>query len=266
MTAHTRRKPHKIQIFKEIGSKSFAITAMISFLSLLGVWSLLSYTHAVNPTFLPQPHEVLVEMVTLLGTGDYWHHIGISIFRVSAGFLLACLIGIPLGIFAGTFKYGEAFIEPPMEFIRYMPAVAFIPLIMVWAGIGEWAKILLIFIGCFFQLVLMVADITRRVPHDLLHASFTLGAGRLKAIETVLIPAIRPQLMNTLRLILGWAWTYLVVAELVAVNSGLGYAIMKAQRFLNTDQIFVGIIVIGLLGLISDRIFAFLNRRWFPWA
>ncbi|MOA06314.1 putative aliphatic sulfonates transport permease protein SsuC [compost metagenome] len=205
-------------------------------------------------------------MVTLLGTGDYWHHIGISIFRVSAGFLLACLIGIPLGIFAGTFKYGEAFIEPPMEFIRYMPAVAFIPLIMVWAGIGEWAKILLIFIGCFFQLVLMVADITRRVPHDLLHASFTLGAGRLKAIETVLIPAIRPQLMNTLRLILGWAWTYLVVAELVAVNSGLGYAIMKAQRFLNTDQIFVGIIVIGLLGLISDRIFAFLNRRWFPWA
>ncbi|MBA9083984.1 NitT/TauT family transport system permease protein [Fontibacillus solani] len=266
MAGNIRRKPHKIQIFKEIGSRAFSLTAIMSFVALLGVWSLLSYTHAVNSTFLPAPHEVLIELFTLLGTGDYWHHIGISIFRVSSGFLLACLIGIPLGILAGTFKYGEAFIEPPMEFIRYMPAVAFIPLIMVWAGIGEWAKILLIFIGCFFQLVLMVADITRRVPHDLLHASFTLGAGRLKAIETVLIPAIRPQLMHTLRLILGWAWTYLVVAELVAVNSGLGYAIMKAQRFLNTDQIFVGIIVIGLLGLISDRIFAFLNRRWFPWA
>lgn len=266
MTNKSLKRPHKVQIFKEIGPRAFSITASISFLTLLAVWSLLSYTQAVSPTFLPTPHEVLVELVTLLGTGDYWNHIGISIFRVSSGFLLACVIGVPLGILAGTFKFGEAFIEPPMEFIRYMPAVAFIPLIMVWAGIGEWAKILLIFIGCFFQLVLMVADITRRVPHDLLHASFTLGAGRFKAIETVLIPAIRPQLMNTLRLILGWAWTYLVVAELVAVNSGLGYAIMKAQRFLNTDQIFVGIIVIGLLGLISDRIFAFINRRWFPWA
>ncbi len=266
MNAPKRRKPHRMQIFKEIGGRSFALTSGFSFILLLLVWSLLSYTKAVNPVFLPTPHKVLFEMVHLLSTGAYWHHIGISLFRVSAGFMLACVIGIPIGIFAGTFKFGEAIVEPPMEFIRYMPAVAFIPLIMVWAGIGEWAKILLIFIGCFFQLVLMVADNTRRVSHDLLQASFTLGAGRWKAIETVLIPAIMPQLMNTMRLILGWAWTYLVVAELVAVNSGLGFAIMKAQRFLNTDQIFVGIIVIGLLGLISDRIFAFLNRRLYPWA
>ncbi|MFD2610920.1 ABC transporter permease [Paenibacillus gansuensis] len=236
-----------------------------SFAAILAAWSLLSYLKLVNPIFLPTPVDVLTELIHLLGTAEYWGHIWISILRVSAGFALACVIGIPLGILAGTFKIGEAFIEPPMEFIRYMPAVAFIPLIMVWAGIGEWAKILLIFIGCFFQLVLMVADATRQVPKDLLQASFTLGAGRWKALETVLIPAIRPSLMSTLRLTLGWAWTYLVVAELVAVNSGLGYAIMKAQRFLNTDQIFVGIIVIGLLGLISDRIFAFLNRRLFPW-
>ncbi|QYR21664.1 ABC transporter permease [Paenibacillus sp. sptzw28] len=266
MNPPKRRKPSKLQIFKDIGGRPFAFTAGVSFALLLAIWSLLSYTEAVNPVFLPKPHQVLIEMIHLLGTADYWHHIGISLFRVTSGFVLACIIGIPIGIFAGTFKYGEALVEPPMEFIRYMPAVAFIPLIMVWAGIGEWAKILLIFIGCFFQLVLMVADNTRRVSHDLLQASFTLGASRWQAIETVLIPAIQPQLMNTMRLILGWAWTYLVVAELVAVNSGLGYAIMKAQRFLNTDQIFVGIIVIGLLGLISDRIFAFLSRRLFPWA
>ncbi|WP_042171243.1 ABC transporter permease [Paenibacillus gorillae] len=261
-----RRKPYRMQIFKEIGAKPFALTAGASFLALLLIWSVLSYMKLVNPVFLPEPHQVLMELFRQLGTEAYWHHIGISVFRVSAGFLLACIVGIPIGLFAGTFKYGEAVVEPPMEFIRYMPAVAFIPLIMVWAGIGEWAKILLIFIGCFFQLVLMVADNTRRVSHDLLQASFTLGASRWKAIETVLIPAMQPQLMHTLRLILGWAWTYLVVAELVAVNSGLGYAIMKAQRFLNTDQIFVGIIVIGLLGLISDRIFAFMNKRFFPWA
>lgn len=266
METRKRRRPARAGMFGEIGPRSFASAAIASFVLIIAFWSLLSYTGAVNPTFLPTPDRVALELVRQLGSPEYWTHIGISVFRVTAGFLLACAVGVPIGIIAGAFKYGEAFIEPPMEFIRYMPAVAFIPLIMVWAGIGEWAKILLIFIGCFFQLVLMVADITRRVPMELLHASATLGAGRWQMIETVLIPAIKPQLMHTFRLILGWAWTYLVVAELVAVNSGLGYAIMKAQRFLNTEQIFVGIIVIGLLGLISDRIFALMNKRFFPWA
>jgi NitT/TauT family transport system permease protein len=260
-----RRRPG-LQIYKEIPHLTFTILSLGSFVAILVFWYALCLLELVNPTFLPAPHSVLQELVYQLSTEAYWEHIGISVFRVSTGFLLACIIAIPLGIFAGTFKIGEAFIEPPMEFIRYMPAVAFIPLIMVWAGIGESAKILLIFIGTFFQLVLMVAAITRQVSADLLQAAFTLGATRWQAIETVLIPAIKPNLMNTLRMTLGWAWTYLVVAELVAVNSGLGYAIMKAQRFLNTEQIFVGIIVIGLLGLMSDRVFAYCNRRFFPWV
>ncbi|WP_338080713.1 ABC transporter permease [Cohnella luojiensis] len=266
VSAAKARKRHTMQIFEDIPKRSFGITATISFLVMIGIWSILSYGQLVNPIFLPTPDKVFTTMIKLLGTSDYWNHIGISIFRVSAGFMLACLVAIPIGLFAGTYRFGEAFIEPPMEFIRYMPAVAFIPLIMVWAGIGESAKILLIFTGCFFQLVLMVASDTRLVSKDLVQASFTLGASRWQAIQTVIIPAVQPRLLNTLRLMLGWAWTYLVVAELVAVNSGLGYAIMKAQRFLNTEQIFVGIIVIGLLGLISDRIFAFLNRRLYPWA
>ncbi|MFC5530013.1 ABC transporter permease [Cohnella yongneupensis] len=260
------KKRHVMQIFEDVPKSNFGIVAVISFGIMLAIWSVLSYGEFVNPLFLPTPGRVLNTMFDLLGTSTYWHHIGISIFRVSAGFVLACIVGIPIGLFAGTYRYGEAFVEPPMEFIRYMPAVAFIPLIMVWAGIGEWAKILLIFIGCFFQLVLMVAADTRLVSKDLVQAAFTLGASRWQAIQTVIIPAVQPKLLNTMRLILGWAWTYLVVAELMAVNSGLGYAILKAQRFLNTDQIFVGIIVIGLLGLISDRIFAFLNRRFYPWV
>jgi len=258
-------RKQRLQIFKDIHPSLYSGLAIAAFAIILGLWSLLSYAQLVNPVFLPAPDRVLTEFVRLLGTAEYWSHISMSVFRVSAGFILACIVGIPIGIFAGTFRAGSALVEPPMEFIRYMPAVAFIPLIMVWVGIGEWAKVLLIFIGCFFQLVLMVADITRRVSHDLLQASFTLGATRWQSIETVLLPAIRPELMTTLRLILGWAWTYLVVAELVAVNSGLGYAIMKAQRFLNTEQIFVGILVIGLLGLISDRIFALMQKRFFPW-
>ncbi|MEX1030465.1 MAG: ABC transporter permease [Paenibacillaceae bacterium] len=261
-----RRRRPVLQIYKDIPQMTFTILSLSSFATIIVLWYALCLLEIVDPIFLPTPHRVLQELVYQLSTGAYWHHIGISVFRVSSGFLLACIVAIPIGIFAGTFKIGEAFIEPPMEFIRYMPAVAFIPLIMVWAGIGESAKILLIFIGTFFQLVLMVSAITRQVSVDLLQAAFTLGATRWQAIETVLIPAIKPNLMNTLRMTLGWAWTYLVVAELVAVNSGLGYAIMKAQRYLNTDQIFVGIIVIGLLGLMSDRIFAYCNRRFFPWV
>jgi len=259
------RKRPKLQIFKEIGPARFFGLAVGSFAFILIVWLLISQLELVNPVFLPKPQNVLAEMIHQLGTGEYWAHIGISVFRVTAGFLLACAVGIPLGIFAGAFRAGSAVIEPPMEFIRYMPAVAFIPLIMVWVGIGEAAKILLIFIGCFFQVVLMVADITRRVNPDLLHVSYTLGGNRRQVIKTVLLPAIMPELVSMMRLILGWAWTYLVVAELIAVNSGLGYAIMKAQRFLNTEQIFVGIIVIGLLGLISDRLFAFVHKRCFHW-
>jgi NitT/TauT family transport system permease protein len=261
-----KRKRQTMQIFEDIPKRGFGITATVSFLIMLAVWSVLSYGEFVTPIFLPTPGIVLKSLFEQLGTSLFWNHIGISVFRVSAGFVLSCIVAIPIGLFAGTFRYGEAFVEPPMEFIRYMPAVAFIPLIMVWAGIGEWAKVLLIFIGCFFQLVLMVAADTRLVSKDLIQASFTLGASRWQAIQTVIIPAVQPRLLNTLRLMLGWAWTYLVVAELVAVNSGLGYFIMKAQRFLVTENIFVGIFVIGLLGLISDRIFAFLNRRLYPWA
>jgi NitT/TauT family transport system permease protein len=235
------------------------------FLFFLLIWSIMSYGNFVERTFLPTPDRVISQFGTQLVSSDFWGHVGISIFRVTMGFLLACILGIPLGVLAGTFRFAESIIVPPTEFIRYMPATAFVPLIMVWAGIGESAKILVIFVGCFFQLVLMVADNARAVSNDLLQVSYTMGATRWQVIERVLIPGLLPNLMNTLRLVIGWAWTYLVVAELVAANSGLGFMIMKAQRFLNTDIIFVGIFVIGLLGLITDRIFAFCHKRFFHW-
>lgn len=259
------RRPKLLQIRGELKKEWYTIAVGCVFVLFMALWSAASYGQWVNRTFLPTPGEVFVEFGIQFVNPEFWHHVGISIYRVGMGFLLACVLGIPLGIFAGTFRLGEAVIIPPSEFIRYMPATAFVPLIMVWAGIGESAKILVIFIGSFFQLILMVADNTRNVSNDLLQVSYTLGAGRRKAITRVLIPALLPDLMNTLRLILGWAWTYLVVAELVAANSGLGFTIMKAQRFLNTEIIFVGILVIGLLGLITDRFFAFCHKRFFPW-
>jgi NitT/TauT family transport system permease protein len=143
---------------------------------------------------------------------------------------------------------------------------ALIPLIMTVAGIDEAAKIVLIFIGTYFQMVIMVADVTRQVPRDLLNAARTLGANNRQLLFNVLLPATLPGLMDTCRTMIGWAWTYLVIAEVVATDSGLGYGIMKAQRFLRTDEIFVGIIVLGLLGLITDMLFKFIQPRLLPWA
>lgn len=254
------------RIREDIPKNLYVTGGIIAFLLIIGVWLVLSFLQLVEKTFLPTPLEVLTSFFQQLASLEYWEHIGMSVYRVFMGFALACLIGIPLGIMAGTFKIFESMIIPTTEFIRYMPAAAFIPLIMVWTGIGETSKILVIFIGSFFQLVLMVADDTRLVNKDLISASYTLGANRWQVIRKVILPALMPKLFSTMRLIMGWAWTYLVVAELVAANSGIGYSIMKAQRFLNTDLIFVGILVIGLLGLLIDRCFAMASKRLFPWT
>lgn len=253
------------RIRTDVGRSWYLAAACLSFALLLLVWMTLSYGNFVNSTFLPTPFSVLMEFIRQSQLATFWADVSISLYRISMGFLLAAVLGIPLGILAGTFKFGEAAIQPITEFVRYMPATAFIPLIMVWAGIGEAAKITVIFIGTVFQIILMVADNVRNVPQDLLNASYTLGASRMQIIGKVLIPAMLPGLMDTLRLTVGWAWTYLVVAELVAANSGLGYSILKAQRFLRTDSIFVGMLMIGILGLLTDRLFSYLNNRLFAW-
>jgi NitT/TauT family transport system permease protein len=191
---------------------------------------------------------------------------GISIYRVTTGWLLSAVIALPIGLLIGTFRPVQALLEPLTDFIRYMPAVAFIPLVMLWVGIDEGSKVAIIFIGTFFQMILMVAEDVRRVPSAQIEAAQTMGATRLEVIEQVLLPSAKPALLDTLRLTLGFAWTYLVVAELVAANSGLGYAILKAQRFLQTDKIFAGIILIGLIGLLTDQAFRWLHRKAFPWA
>jgi NitT/TauT family transport system permease protein len=208
---------------------------------------------------------VLTKTWTWLTETGLLDDMGISVYRVVTGFLLSAVIALPLGLFIGSYRAVQALLEPLTDFIRYMPAVAFIPLVMLWVGIGEGSKIAIIFIGTFFQMVLMVAEDVRRVPAAQVEAAQTMGANRSELIEKVIFPSAKPALLDTLRITMGWAWTYLVVAELVAANSGLGYAILRAQRFLQTDTIFAGIIVIGLIGLVTDQLFRLAHRRAFPW-
>jgi NitT/TauT family transport system permease protein len=229
------------------------------------LWLIASSAGWVDKTFLPTPAQVLQRAYDWLVNDELLHDMWISIYRVSAGFAMSAVIAIPLGLWIGTYRPVQAFFEPLTDFIRYMPAVAFVPLVMIWVGIEESAKIAIIFIGTFFQMVLMVAEDVRRVPMAQIEAAQTMGGTRGEIMKYVIFQSAKPAILDTLRVTMGWAWTYLVVAELVAANSGLGYSILKAQRFLQTDKIFVGILLIGLIGLITDQLFRMLHRNRFPW-
>jgi len=248
-----------------ISPASYWTLAGVGLVIPLGAWLLVSSLGAVNPVFLPGPLAVARRVGAWFDDGDLLSDIRISFFRVLAGWALSALFAMPLGLLIGTFRRFQALLEPLTDFIRYMPAVAFIPLVMLWVGIDESAKVAIIFIGTFFQMVLMVAEDVRRVPIAQIEAAQTMGATRGEVIEKVIIPSAKPALLDTLRITMGWAWTYLVVAELVAANSGLGYAIVKAQRFLQTDKIFAGIILIGVIGLGLDQLFRWGHRAAFPW-
>jgi NitT/TauT family transport system permease protein len=241
---------------------SLAVAGLITPLLIWWAYTAMGWA---NPMFMPSPGAVLARV------GHWWSEeglltdIGISVYRVMTGFLASALIALPIGLYIGTYRPVQAFLEPLTDFIRYMPAVAFIPLVMLWVGIDEGSKILIIFIGTFFQMVLMVAEDVRRVPMAQIEAAQTMGASRSEIVKLVVLPSARPALLDTLRITCGWAWTYLVVAELVAANSGLGYAILKAQRYMQTDKIFAGIILIGVIGLLTDQAFRWLGRVSFPW-
>ncbi len=248
-----------------MGPRTYWILAAVGLLVPMLAWWGLSASGFVTKVFMPGPAQVWARAISWFQGDNLVGDTLISIYRVTAGWALSAVIALPIGLMIGTFRPVQALLEPLTDFIRYMPAVAFIPLVMLWIGIDESSKIAIIFIGTFFQMILMVAEDVRRVPAAQVEAAQTMGAGRGELMELVLLQSAKPALLDTMRVTMGWAWTYLVVAELVAANSGLGYAILKAQRFLHTDKIFGGIIIIGLIGLITDQLFRLAHRKAFPW-
>jgi NitT/TauT family transport system permease protein len=248
-----------------ISRRSYGVLALVGLLVPLLGWALLSAFGGVSPVFLPSPEKVVTRTVSWALEDDLLGDAAISTLRVVTGWALSALLAVPLGLLIGSWRAVQALLEPLTDFIRYMPAVAFIPLVMLWVGIDEGAKVAIIFIGTFFQMVLMVAEDVRRVPMAQIEAAQTMGATRREVLDKVILPSAKPALLDTLRITMGWAWTYLVVAELVAANSGLGFSILKAQRFLQTDKIFAGILLIGFMGLVIDQLFRLLHRKAFPW-
>lgn len=248
-----------------MNARTSMILAAIGLTAPFLAWWLYTLLGFADPLFMPGPGAVAERFWRWWTEEGLLADMAISIYRVMAGFLISALIALPLGLYLGTYRPVQATLEPLIDFIRYMPAVAFIPLVMLWVGIGESSKILIIFIGTFFQMALMAAEDVRRVPMAQIEAAQTMGANRSEIIRLVILPSARPALLDTLRITCGWAWTYLVVAELVASNSGLGYAILRAQRYMHTDKIFAGILLIGLIGLLTDQAFRWIGRRAFHW-
>ncbi|RYF00647.1 MAG: ABC transporter permease [Comamonadaceae bacterium] len=230
------------------------------------VWAGFTLGGFVSPTFLASPVTMVQEGWLLFTEFGFAHDIGMTVWRVLGGFILAAIVAVPLGIAMGAHKGIEAFLEPFVSFCRYLPASAFIPLLILWAGLGEMQKLLVIFIGSVFQIILMVAVIVGNARKDLVEAAYTLGATPTGIVRRVLIPGAAPDIAETLRLVLGWAWTYVIVAELIGSSSGIGHMITDSQALLNTGQIIFGIIVIGLIGLVSDALFKLVNRRLFAWS
>ena len=236
------------------------------FVLFVALWSSVTFSGFVSKTFLADPLTMLKSGYTLLTEMGFAKDIGWTVWRVLGGFVIAAALALPLGVMMGAYKPVEAFFEPFVSFARYLPASAFIPLLILWAGIGEAQKLAVIFIGSFFQLVLMVAVTVGNTRRDLVEAAYTLGSSDASLVKRVLIPGAAPEIAETLRMVLGWAWTYVIVAELIGASNGIGHMITDSQALLATDQIIFGIILIGLIGLVSDLLFKWANRRFFPWA
>ena len=240
--------------------------AFASLAVILGAWSVVSYGRIVEPYFLPSPSTVAAELYSMFAEQGFLADVWASTYRILLGFLIASAIAVPLGIAIGSFRAAQAFFEPPIAAVRYMPASAFIPLLIIWFGLGDTEKVAVIFIGVFFPLALMVADVSANIPKELLNISYTLGASRRQVFRRVLLPACWPGIVDNLRIGIGWAWTYLIVAELVAASTGIGHVILTASRFLETERIIGGILTIGALGLATDAFFRWLYKLLFPYA
>jgi NitT/TauT family transport system permease protein len=230
------------------------------------LWWLVTTFGNVDPKFLPSPGQVIEAFGRLWSTRELLKDTVASLWRVGVGFLFAAILAIPIGVLMGSFASIRALLEPIFGLMRYMPAPAFIPLLILYQGIGEEPKITLIFIGVFFFNSLMVMDTVKFVPKDLIESTYMLGGNRLQTLFQVIFPHVLPGIIDACRINLAAAWQLVIVSELIAATEGLGRRISVAGRFLRTDEIFVGLIVIGVIGLAFDLIFQYMLRVSCKWA
>jgi len=241
------------------------LAAVLPFGVLIALWWLVTAGHAVDATFLPSPLRTLDSLGSLMTVSFFRENLLPSLARVGGAFAISAAIALPLGVISGNFPAVARAVLPVCSFTRYLPVAALVPLCILWFGIDDEQKIAVIALGSVFQLLTLVAGDTASVPQELVEAARTFGLSKAAVLWKVVVPWAMPALWNDLRVCAGWAWSYLVLAELVAGNRGVGYFIIQSQRYLETDRVFAGILLIGLLGLATDQIFRLAALRLFRW-
>lgn len=248
-----------------ISKRTRLLLTCASFVALVLVWCILTYGGFVKPFFLSSPSDVFRGFHTLFFLQDFTNDIIASIRRITLGFLASAAFAIPIGIVMGRSALADALLTPVTSFIRYLPVPALLPFCILWLGIGETEKIMVVFIGVFFQLVLLIADIARHVPHDLVEVALAFGASRRGILVKVVVPYCMPQIHDSLRVTMGWAWGWVMLAELVGANSGIGFMILKSQRYLLNANMICGLLTVGVLGVFTDSLFRLAGRVVFRW-
>ncbi|WP_112264038.1 ABC transporter permease [Lentzea terrae] len=262
----TRPRRTALTIRTPISRRATTILTVLSLAVPFSAWVVLSASGAVPATFLPPPGAVVSAGWETARSGELAVDVWTTTRRVLQGFGLAVLVSVPLGILMGAFQAGQAAFEPLIGLLRYLPASAFIPLLIIWLGLGEPSKIAILFIGTVFFNTLMTADVVRGVPRPLIDVSYTLGARRGEVLRKVVVPHSLPGIIDAVRVNAAAAWNFVVVAELVNSTAGLGYRIVRAQRFLQTDKIFAVLVVIGVIGVTIDVALRLVRARVGRWA
>jgi NitT/TauT family transport system permease protein len=234
--------------------------------TLLGGWALVSATMGSDSFLLPTPAATWEAGVRMWQEGTLWPDLLASTRRVAIAYAISMAIGIVVGVLVGSFRSVEAYLEPQIGLMRYIPASALTPLLLLWMGIDEAPKITLIIAGSVFFNILMVADVARSVPLEQVKAAYTLGAGRLRVLRQVILPHSYPGIIDVARINLAAAWLMLVVAELLAAQEGLAFRVVRAQRFRQVDTMFALLILFAVIGLVSDLALRWLRRRTAPWS
>lgn len=260
-----RRLKKAFQPKYELPKRVYVCIAVVAFLLILGVWCYATYVAGVSEMFLPAPKDTLETAVNMFVSGGFLVDIRWSVQRVLIGFFISVVVGLPLGVLIGTYSPVAAFFEPFFSFFRYLPASAFIQLFILWIGIDEAPKIAIIIVGSLAQIILMVATNVRNVEKELLEVSYTLGVGRQSVLWKIVVPKAMPDIVDTLRIVLGWAWTYIIVAEMIGASDGIGFTITQAGRQFWVDRIFVCILTIGVIGLTLDMLFMTFRKKVFAW-
>jgi taurine transport system permease protein len=243
--------------------------SVVTVVAILALWWLASHLHWMPPLFLPTPESVF-ERLWESATGQLTDaplatHLAWSLFRVFSAFFLACLTAIPVGIAMGVSRIARGIFDPPIEFYRPLPPLAYLPLIIIWFGIDELSKVLLIYLACFAPLAMSARAGVRSVSQEQIHAAYSMGASKWQVIWHVVIPAAMPEILTSMRIAIGFGWTTLVAAEMVAATHGLGQMVLNASNFLRTDIVIMGIVVIGVVAYAFDLLMRWIERIVVPW-